>query len=216
MHKLIGEYIMPSVSNVSPAVSAIGQATKVLLGESPIPANPVLVINAEESKQLEIFGNLSFKGKQSTKKLVELLYSNDKRSHHFVGADEKDTDLRKFRSSVIAGIVKGYDADAQKIINAIPDSLSITQQALRKIFFSENISNDYGNIKKAMVRFEQGKLTGKTDKEKPADNEVMALRDINKAIKRLNDSKKPYPNIVEDVKALRNLAIFKHIKDAKK
>jgi hypothetical protein len=206
---------MPTVKNVSPAVSALGQATKVLLGESPIPANPVLVLGADESQQLEVFGNLSFKGKQSTKKLVETLYANGKRSHHFVGADEKDPDLCKFRSAVIAGIVKGYDADAQKIIDALPDSLSITQQALRKIFFSENISTDYGNIKKAMVRFEQGKLTGKTEKAKGANNEVMALRDINKAIKRLNDSKKPYPNIVEDVKALRSLAIFKHIKDAK-
>jgi len=205
---------MPKVINAAPEVSAIGQQVKAMLGE-PIPSNPVLVINADEGKQLEEFGKLSFNGKKSTKKLVEMLWNNGKRSFHFVGADEKEPELRSFRANIIAGIVKGYDADAQKIINALPDSLSMTQQALRKIFFSENISSDYGNIKKAMVRFEEGKLSGKTDKEKPADNEVMALRDINKAIKRLNDSKKPYPNLVEDVKLLRSLAIFKHIKDIK-
>jgi hypothetical protein len=204
---------MPKV-NATPEVNAIGQQVKAMLGE-PIPSNPVLVINALEGKQLEEFGKLAFNGKKSTKKLVEMLWNNGKRSFHFVGADEKEPELKGFRNNIIAGIVKGYDVDAQKIINALPDSLSMTQQALRKIFFTENISNDYGNIKKAMVRFEEGKLSGKTEKAKGANNEVMALRDINKAIKRLNDSKKPYPNIVDDVKLLRSLAIFKHIKDAK-
>jgi len=192
-------------------VSAIGQQVKAMLGE-PIPADPILTINSDESKQLEDFGKLSFRGKQSTKKLVETLYSNGKRSYHFVGASDDDAGLTKFRASIIAGIVKGYDDDAQKIINAVPDSLSITQQALRKIFFSENISNDYGNIKKAMVKFEQAKLTGKTDKAKPATPEQMVRYYVDQAIAQIGKVKNGYEGMLKDKETLSTLAVRKQVK----
>ena len=48
------------------AVSAIGQQVKAMMGEA-IPADPVLTIAKDESEALKQFGELSFKGKQSTK-----------------------------------------------------------------------------------------------------------------------------------------------------
>ena len=77
---------MKSVKN-EVAVSAIGQQVKAMMGEA-IPADPVLTIGADESKLLEQYGELSFKGKQSTKQLVELLYAHGKRSYHCVGASD--------------------------------------------------------------------------------------------------------------------------------
>jgi hypothetical protein len=201
---------MPKV-NATPEVNAIGQQVKAMLG-NPIPADPVLVIGADESQALLDFGKLSFKGKQSTKKLVELLWNNGKRSYHFVGSNDEDASLMKFRASIIAGIVKGYDDDAQKIINANPDTLSITQQALRKIFFNENIQTDYGNIKKAMVKFEEGKLSGKTEKAKPATPEQMVRYYVDQAIAQIGKVKNGYEGMLKDKEVLSALAVRKQVK----
>jgi len=202
---------MPTVAKAVKTTNAIDQQVKAMIGE-PIPADPILTIGNDESKALEQFGQLSFKGKQSTKQLVELLYSHGKRSYHFVGASDEDKGLLKFRANIIAGIVKGYDADAQKIINASPDTLSITQQAIRKILFSENISNDYGNIKKAMIKFEQAKLTGKTEKAKPATPEQMVRYYVDQAIAQIGKVKNGYEGMLKDKETLSTLAVRKQVK----
>jgi hypothetical protein len=197
--------------NTTKTTNAIEQQVKAMVGK-PIPADPVLTITNDESNALQQFGELSFKGKQSTKQLVELLYSHGKRSYHFVGASDEDKGLLKFRADIISHIVKGYDSDAQKIINAVPDSLTITQQALRKIFFSENISNDYGNIKKAMVKFETAKLTGKTEKAKPATPEQMVRYYVDQAIAQIGKVKNGYEGMLKDKEILSALAVRKQVK----
>ena len=201
---------MKQVNNAV-AVSAIGQQVKAMMGEA-IPADPVLTIAKDESEALKQFGELSFKGKQSTKQLVDLLYSHGKRSYHFVGASDEDSGLVAFRSKIIAGIVKGYDATAQKLLNSDPTSLNVSQGAIRKILLSENVSTDYGNIKKAMVRFETNLASGKTEKSKPATPEQMVRYYVDQAIAQIGKVKNGYEGMLKDKEILTALAVRKQVK----
>jgi hypothetical protein len=79
------------------------------------------------------------------------------------------------------------------------------------------LKNAYENFRKKFFTFEQNKekqAKGESvSKAKPASDNVRALRKLNEVINMLSDSKTPYQGIVEDLKLLRSLAIFKQIKD---
>jgi hypothetical protein len=205
-----------TVAPVAPVVSALGQQVKAMLGE-PIPANPVLVVSKDEGILISAFAGLKQSTNNKNLELCDKLYSNGKRSHHFVGKLEKDPQLSGFRNTVCEFIVEGLDDDSKKLIRSNTDSLSKMQIATRKVLIEDAVDTTYNNLKKAMKSLEDDKDSGNTGgKKKPASQMVMALRELLSAIDRLSEEKtNPYANIVDDIKALKALNIHKYVKDTK-
>ena len=203
------------VAPVAPALSALGQQAKAMLGE-PIPANPVLVVSEDEGILISAFAGLKQAGSKKNKELCDLLWNNGKRSHHFVGKLEKDKSLLAFRDKVCGFIIEGLDDESKKLIRSNPESLSKVQNATRKVLIEDAVDNTYNNLKKAMESLESAKASGTTGKKKPATQMVMALREILSAMDRLSDeTTNPYASIADDIKALKALNIHKYVKDPK-
>jgi hypothetical protein len=204
------------VAPVAPALSALGQQAKAMLGE-PIPANPVLTVSKDEGILISALAGLKQTSNKKNQELCDKLYSNGKRSHHFVGKSEKDKSLLAFRDKVCGFIIEGLDDDSKKLIRSNPESLSKVQIATRKVLIEDAVDNTYSNIKKAMQSLESAKASGSSgSKKKPASQMVMALREILSAIDRLSEEKtNPYASIVDDIKALKALNIHKYVKDPK-
>ena len=203
------------VAPVAPVVSALGQQVKAMLGE-PIPVNPVLVVSKDEGVLISAFAGLKQKSANKNQELCEMLWSNGKRSHHFVGKLEKDPQLAAFRNTVCEFIIEGLDDDSKKLIRSNTDSLSKTQIAVRQVLIETAVDNTFSNLKKAMKTLEEAKASGNTGgKKKPASQMVMALREVLSAMDRLSKEKtNPYPNIVDDIKVLKALNIHKYVKDS--
>jgi hypothetical protein len=204
------------VAPVEPALSALGQQAKAMLGE-PIPANPVLTVSKDEGILISALAGLKQTSNKKNQELCDKLYSNGKRSHHFVGKSEKDKSLLAFRDKVCGFIVDGLDDDSKKLIRSNPESLSKVQIATRKVLIEDAVDNTYNNIKKAMLSLETAKASGNTGgKKKPATQMVMALREILAAMNRLSEeTTNPYASIADDIKALKALNIHKYVKDTK-
>ena len=173
---------------LNPTINPIAQVAETLTG-SRVTGNPVLVITKDEANLITEFAQSGENLRNKNKQLSELMYANGKRSFHFCGKDEKDTDLVKFRRLVESYIIKGYDATAQKLLNALPDSLNQTDSAIRKLIISDKLDVDYSNLKKAMVKLEENKLAGKTEKAKAKTNEQMIKQHIQDAINKIGKSK---------------------------
>jgi len=204
------------VAPVAPVVSALGQQVKAMLGE-PIPVNPVLVVSKDEGILISAFAGLKQSTNNKNLELCDKLFSNGKRSHHFVGKSEKDKSLLAFRDTVCGFIIDGLDDDSKKLIRSNPESLGKVQIATRKVLIEDAVDTTYNNLKKAMKSLEDNKASGNaTGKKKPASQMVMALRELLSAIDRLSEEKtNPYANIVDDIKALKALNIHKYVKDTK-
>ena len=145
-----------------------------------------------------------------------MLWSNGKRSHHFVGKSEKDKSLLAFRDTVCEFIIEGLDNDSKKLIRSNPESLSKVQIATRKVLIEDAVDNTYNNLKKAMESLENDKASGTTGKKKAASQMVMALCEVLSAMGRMSDEKtNPYAGIVDDIKVLKSLNIHKYVKDTK-
>jgi len=201
---------------VKPELSALGQQVKAMVGE-PIPSNPVLTVSKDEGALISALAGLKQTSNKKNQELCDKLYSNGKRSHHFVGKSEKDKSLLAFRDTVCGFIIEGLDDDSKKLIRSNPESLSKVQIATRKVLIEDAVDNTYSNIKKAMQSLETAKASGSSGtKKKPAGQMVMALREILSAIDRLSEEKtNPYASIVDDIKALKALNIHKYVKDTK-
>jgi hypothetical protein len=198
---------------VKPELSALGQQVKSMLGE-PIPANPVLTVSKDEGILISAFAGLKQTTNNKNRELCDLLYSNNKRSHHFVGKSEKDKSLLAFRDTVCGFIIEGLDEDSKKLIRSNPESLSKVQIATRKVLIEDAVDNTYNNLKKAMESLENDKASGTTGKKKAASQMVMALREVLSAMDRMSKEKtNPYAGIVDDIKVLKSLNIHKYVKD---
>ena len=197
------------------ALSALGQQAKAMLGE-PIPANPVLTVSKDEGILISAFAGLKQTTNNKNRELCDMLYSNGKRSHHFVGKSEKDKSLLAFRDKVCGFIIEGLDDESKKLIRSNPESLSKVQNATRKVLIEDAVDNTYNNLKKAMESLESAKASGVTGKKKPATQMVMALREILSAMNRLSEeTTNPYASIADDIKTLKALNIHKYVKDPK-
>ena len=203
-----------TVSPVTPALSAIGQQVKAMVGE-PIPADPVLTVSKDEGKLIIAFAGLKQASYKKNQELCDMLYSNGKRSHHFVGKLEKDPQLAGFRNTVCEFIIEGLDDDSKKLIRSNTESLSKTQNAVRQVLIETAVDNTFSNLKKAMKTLENAKASGTTSKKKAASQMVMALREILSAMDRMSKEKtNPYAGIVDDSKVLKSLNIHKYVKDS--
>ena len=192
---------------VKPTVNPIAQVAETLTG-SKVATNPVLVISKEEASLITEFAQTGESLRNKNKQLSELMYANGKRSFHFCGKDEKDTDLVKFRRLVESYIIKGYDATAQKLLSALPDSLNVSDSAIRKLIISDKLDVDYSNLKKAMVKLEENKLSGKTEKAKAKSNEQMIKQHIQDAITKIGKSK-GYTGMADDLANLKKMNALK-------
>ena len=204
-----------TVSPVTPALSAIGQQVKAMVGE-PIPADPALTVSKAEGVLISTLSGLKQNSGNKNKELCDLLYSNGKRSHHFVGKLEKDPQLAGFRNTVCEFIIDGLSDDAKKLIRSNTESLTETQIAVRQVLIEDNVDNTYSNIKKAMQTLERAKASGTSGtKKKAASQMVMALREVLSAMDRMSKEKtNPYAGIVDDSKVLKSLNIHKYVKDS--
>lgn len=199
-----------------PELSALGQQVKAMVGE-PIPADPVLTVSKDEGKLIIAFAGLKQASYKKNQELCDLLYSNGKRSHHFVGKLEKDPQLAGFRNTVCEFIIEGLDDDSKKLIRSNTESLSKTQNAVRQVLIETAVDNTFSNLKKAMQTLEKAKASGTSGtKKKAASQMVMALREVLSAMGRMSDEKtNPYAGIVDDIKVLKSLNIHKYVKDTK-
>ena len=204
------------VTPIAPVVSALGQQVKAMIGE-PIPADPVLTVSKDEGKLIIAFAGLKQASYKKNQELCDMLYSNGKRSHHFVGKLEKDPQLSGFRNTVCEFIIEGLDDDSKKLIRSNTDSLSKTQIAVRQVLIETAVDNTFSNLKKAMKTLEEAKASGNTGgKKKPASQMVMALREILSAMDRMSqETTNPYASIADDIKVLKALNIHKYVKDTK-
>ena len=200
-------YIMTKVITVSPKVNPIAQVAETLTG-SKVTSNPVLVISKDEALLITEFAQSGENLRNKNKQLSELMYANGKRSFHFCGKDEKDTDLVKFRRLVESYIIKGYGEKTEKLLNALPDSLDTLDAGLRKFMIATKLDVDYANLKKAMVKLEEDKLSGKTEKAKAKTNEQMIKQHIQDAINKIGKSK-GYTGMADDLIALKKMNALK-------
>ena len=206
--------LTPVTSSGEPVISALGQQDKAMVGE-PIPADPVLTVSKDEGKLIIAFAGLKQASYKKNQELCDMLYSNGKRSHHFVGKLEKDPQLSGFRNTVCEFIIEGLDDDSKKLIRSNTESLSKTQNAVRQVLIETAVDNTFSNLKKAMKTLENAKASGATSKKKAASQMVMALREVLSAMDRLSKEKtNPYANIVDDIKVLKALNIHKYVKDS--
>ena len=206
--------LTPVTSSGEPVISALGQQVKAMVGE-PIPADPVLTVSKDEGKLIIAFAGLKQASYKKNQELCDMLYSNGKRSHHFVGKLEKDPQLAGFRNTVCEFIIEGLDDDSKKLIRSNTESLSKTQNAVRQVLIETAVDNTFSNLKKAMKTLENAKASGATSKKKAASQMVMALREVLSAMGRMSDEKtNPYAGIVDDIKVLKSLNIHKYVKDS--
>ena len=192
---------------VKPTVNPIANIASELTG-SRVTVNPILVISKDEASLITEFAKAGENVRNKNKQLSELMYANGKRSFHFCGKDEKDTDLVKFRRLVESYIIKGYDDRSQKLLNALPDSLDVHDSNFRKFIIANQLDVDYSNLKKAMVRLEENKLAGKTEKAKAKSNEQMIKQHIQDAINKIGKSK-GYTGMADDLIALKKMNALK-------
>lgn len=139
-------------------------------------------------------------------KMADDLYANGKRSEHFDRKEAlriKDNEMIRFHEAVNNAIVSSYDADAQKLYNADPESLNTSKQVERTVLRSK-VSDHFSNVKKAIKNLENRIASGKAEGKEPATSNLgMVVKQIQDSIERLEKEKKPYIGIVDDIKALK-------------
>ena len=197
-------------------INALDQQAKALANTKPIKADGFKLLS-DERKFTEEWAGLSKAEQLAGGRIVELFKANGKTPENFVGFREsEDIPAVKFRDSICLAIVTGWkSADAFKLYHANPDTLSRDQIRQKKLDWEE-IKTTYYNLRKAFRKFYADSKAGKTAKSKPASLSVQMLRLLNEAIKKGGDNKDAYAGMVDDLKLLRSLAIFKVVKDPKK
>jgi hypothetical protein len=163
-------------------------------------------LNGDEIESLKNWAGLSKKEREASNFLVDALYANGKKPHHFVAFNEaEDKQGISFRDHVCKTIVEGYnDASLMKLwvsdAKVLKTSDVVAQKGLREV-----VRKDYNNLKGALTtRINQG---DKATKAKPATKDVLALRAIKQALTYLGEVKEGYEGMPEDIKALKALKI---------
>ena len=191
------------------SVSAITQVSKALANQAPVDSP--YVITSQEKLGLMEWAGLSEQQRKAGNFIVDLLYANGKRPHHFVAFNEsEDKQGISFRDMVCGFILEGYgDPALVKLYSADPKTLK-TAQVIEQKVLRDKVRKDYNNLKSALQRrVDQGDNKAK---KAPASPLVMALRDVKSAIKRLSDIKEGYSGMPDDVKALKALKILTQVK----
>lgn len=206
------------MKQVKTAVSALSQVSKALANVEPI--NNVYSLNGDEIAGIKDWARLSEDQRTASSFLVDLLYANGKKPHHFVSLTEKDDKQGiAFQKQVCAFIVEGYTVSKGKskdhlvkLYNADPKTLS-TDQQIEQTVLRRKVGKDYNNLKQGLAtRIAKGDQTGK---KAPASQLVMALREVKSAIGRLEKLDEGYTNMPNDIKALKALNILTCVKDSK-
>jgi hypothetical protein len=192
--------------------NAIDNVAKSLANTDKVESDPVLVISADEQTMLIEYVQVNNQASNKNQQLAELFYSHGKRSFHFVGANDDDKGLVAFRNKVIGIIVKGFDADAQKLYYAEPKTLSMSKQVEQTVLKTKQVPTLFGNIKKAMAKLENNIASGKTEKAKPKTAEQMLKQYVKKAIEQIGKCKNGYEGMLKDKQILETLAVLKQIK----
>ena len=200
---------MNTVNKSAVKPSAIGQQVKMMTGEKIVDT---LKVSADEGELMVEYAKLAEGATKKNQKLVEELYANGKRSYHFVGANDEDKGLVAFRNQVLDYLIKGLDSESQRLIKAEPKSLKVSEQAVRTLLVTKNLPTLFGNIKKAMVRFETQALSGETEKKKPKTNEQMVHYYVNLALDKITKCKNGWEGMLKDKQALEALAVRKQVK----
>ena len=200
---------MNTVNKSAVKPSAIGQQVKMMTGEKIVDT---LKVSADEGELMVEYAKLAEGATKKNQKLVETLYSHGKRSYHFVGANDEDKGLVAFRNQVLDYLTQGLDAESQRLIKAEPKSLKVSEQAVRTLLVTKNLPTLFGNIKKAMVRFETKALSGETEKAKPKTNEQMVHYYVNQALEKITKCKNGWEGMLKDKQALEALAVRKQVK----
>lgn len=176
-------------------------------------SNPY-VLNGDEVNSLKTWAGLSKKEREASNFLVDALYANGKKPHHFVAFNEsEDKQGISFRDHVCKTIVEGYnDTNLMKLwlsdAKVLKTSDVVAQKGLREV-----VRKDYNNLKGALTtRINQG---DKPVKAKPATKDVLALRAIKQALTYLGEVKEGYEGMPEDIKALKALKINFKVIDKK-
>jgi hypothetical protein len=190
-------------------VNAITQVTKALANTEPV--NNPYAMNSQERAGVMEWAKLSDEQRKASNFLIDLLYANGKKPHHFVAFNEKeDKQGISFRDMVCGFIVEGYgDKDMVKLYNADPKTLKTADIITAKVL-RETVRKDYNNLKSALAnRIAKG---DKTSKATPATPLQMAVKEIKSAIARLEKVKEGYTNMPQDIKALKTLNILTQVK----
>ncbi len=171
-------------------------------------------LNGDEVLSLKKWAGLSEAQRKASNFLVDTLYANGKKPHHFVAFNEvEDKQGISFRDFVCKTIVEGYnDANLVKLwvsdAKVLKTSDVVAQKGLREV-----VRKDYNNLKTALTtRINQG---DNAVKAKPATKDILALRAIKQALKYLSEVKEGYEGMPEDVKALKALKINIKVMDNK-
>lgn len=192
--------------------NAIDQQVKAMLNTDKAFNDPVLEIDGAEQTMLIEYVQVNNQASNKNQQLAELFYSKGKRSFHFVGANDDDKGLVAFRNKVIGILVKGFDADAQKLYYAEPKTLSMSKQVEQTVLKTKQVPTLFGNIKKAMARLENNIASGKTEKAKPKTAEQMLKQYVKKAIEQIGKCKNGYEGMLKDKQILESLAVLKQVK----
>ena len=179
-----------------------------------MPINNPYAFNSDEVAGLRTWAGLSNAERTASNFLIDLLYANGKKPHHFVAFNEvEDKQGVAFREFVCKTIVEGYDdANLMKLwlsdVKVLKTADAVAQKSLREI-----VRKDYNNLKTALTtRIKQG---DNAVKAKPATKDILALRAVKQAIKYLEEVKQGYEGMPEDVKALKALKINFKVMDVK-
>lgn len=192
--------------------NAIDNVVKSLANTEPAKIDPALTINAEEKAMIIEYVQINNSADKKNQQLAELLYANGKRSYHFVGAKDDDKSAVAFRNSVINIIVQGFDADAQKLYHAEPKTLNVSKTAERTVLVTKIIPTRYGNIKKAMLNFENAIASGKSGKAKAKTPQQMVKHYVKQAIEKLQKMENGYEGFTKDLEILKTLSVLKQVK----
>lgn len=193
-------------------INAIDNVVKSLANTEPVKQDPVLSLNSAEKAMIIEYVQVNNSADKKNQQLAELLYSQGKRSYHFVGANDSDKSLVAFRNVLINQIVKGFDEDAQKLFHAEPKTLNVSKSAERTVLVTKIIPTRFGNIKKAMVNFENAMASGKTGKAKAKNAQQMVKEYVKKAIEKLQKMENGYEGFTKDLEILKTLSVLKQVK----
>jgi len=197
------------MKNVKTAVSAISQVSKTLANTKPVANHYVM-----GTTTIDLLQNWSFLNNaegNAKALLIDDLYANGYKPHHFVDMKEKeDKQGASFRDSILLHIVKGWkDPIAEKLYFADPKTLKVSELALQTDI-KDRARKAYNNMKESLKnRIAKGDQVGK---KAPSTKTVLALRKVKEAIKYLEDVKEGYSGMPEDIKALKSLKILTQVK----
>lgn len=196
----------------------MSQVNKAVPVTGPL-ANPMIVVakslvrnislDSDGKGAVSAWFKLADSADEAKGKAIDVLVSKGIKAYH-LDRSNTDPNMVDFHNSIKDTMLSAMDSKAQKLVNADVKSLSDSDAAIRSVLVNK-ISTRFGNLYKALQNFE---ARGNVTKTKPTTNKnVLALRELNKALAYLKDSKAPYAGLVEDCKTIRALNIYKVVQD---